>query len=152
MGAVYFLRELADPRSPVKIGWVESPDRCPARVSELQVGNWRRIGIVSVRDGTRDDESALHERFAAWRIGGEWFAPVRPVLMEMRRTTLIDPICAGEPRVPLYAANDILAMSEGGHAPEEIAARLNEDGITGPKGGAWTAERVESIVARFGGG
>lgn len=59
-------------RGPVKIGYATDLDR---RISNLQMANpypLALIGACAVRDPAAV-ESALHERFAAQRMRGEWF-------------------------------------------------------------------------------
>ena len=43
------------------------------RVTELQVGNGRKLRVLGVWQGTMDDEAALHATFARLRREGEWF-------------------------------------------------------------------------------
>ena len=69
MGAVYFIRAAND-RGPVKIGWSSQPI---GRLNDLQVSHGHELKILSVIEGTRVDEKALHERFAGFRQRGEWF-------------------------------------------------------------------------------
>lgn len=62
---------------PVKIGYATDPDR---RLAELQVGSPERLVLFAVIPGDRADESRLHAHLRAYRLRGEWFKPVAPVL------------------------------------------------------------------------
>lgn len=67
---VYFLQS-ADPDAPVKIGYTERPSR--ERLSEAQTFSAEKLYILIETLGSRDDETALHRRFATLNIRGEWF-------------------------------------------------------------------------------
>lgn len=57
----------------VKIGYaLSSPED---RFSSLQTGSPVRLVLRAVIAGERAEESALHVRFAADRVHGEWFRP-----------------------------------------------------------------------------
>lgn len=43
------------------------------RISSLQTGAPEKITLYAVLDGWAADEVALHRRFAAYRLNGEWF-------------------------------------------------------------------------------
>lgn len=70
MSHVYFVQ--AGENGPVKIGLAEDPDR---RVAELQTGCFAELRLLGTIAGDRGTERALHERFADYRIRGEWFEP-----------------------------------------------------------------------------
>jgi hypothetical protein len=57
----------------LKIGWTTGNPK--SRLDALQTGNAQKLGLAAMWDGTRDEERALHRRFAQWRIQGEWFLP-----------------------------------------------------------------------------
>jgi len=73
---VYMIR--AGETGPVKIGHAGDPEQ---RRSELQVAHWERLAIIRLFVGGMDDERALHVRFSAHSIRGEWFSFV-PEMME----------------------------------------------------------------------
>lgn len=65
---IYFIRSLAG--GPIKIGTAGNPwQRC----ATLQTGNPEKLGVFAVIHGGRMEEIALHSRFAAERVQGEWF-------------------------------------------------------------------------------
>lgn len=68
---VYFLQ--SGERGAVKIGFTGSAPM--VRLSALQTGNPEPLRLLGAVPGVREDETALHERFARFRIGGEWFRP-----------------------------------------------------------------------------
>lgn len=70
--AVYFLRE-DGPDGRVKIGTTTGNPY--ARMATLQTGNSRELRLLVSIPGGADEESSLHERFAALRERGEWFRP-----------------------------------------------------------------------------
>lgn len=79
-GWIYFAAQLNDDRTTaaVKIGFSRDPFR---RVKALNTASPHEIVLKVVVPGTRADEYAFHEYFAAERISGEWFDPSD----EMRR-------------------------------------------------------------------
>lgn len=77
---VYFIQ--AGDSGPIKIGSSNSPT---TRLSELQIGSALDLRLLRQLPGTADDERALHARFAAHRIRGEWFEPSPEVLEEVSR-------------------------------------------------------------------
>ncbi len=66
-GAIYFIRSQD---GHVKIGF--SVD-VAGRMRELQVGHAIALELLGFIEGTRREELALHHRFAAYRVNGEWF-------------------------------------------------------------------------------
>jgi hypothetical protein len=76
---VYFVQAES---GPIKIGVsVKTLDR----LSALQGGSHERLRLMAYIDGgTRELETALHRRFRAHRISGEWFSPA-PELLDFIR-------------------------------------------------------------------
>lgn len=68
-GYVYFIE--APEVGAVKIGYSEEPLR---RLTELQPHSPVLLRLVFAVKGTYADERSLHERFAGWRIRGEWYS------------------------------------------------------------------------------
>src|SRR5581483_8320686 len=64
---IYFVT--AD-REVVKIGFASNIE---LRIRTLQTGSARPLHLLLAIPGTPDDERALHKRFAALRLQGEWF-------------------------------------------------------------------------------
>jgi hypothetical protein len=72
---VYFIQ--ADTGGPIKIGISRDVER---RRGELQRAERQPLKVLATFEGTIQDESAMHARFAAHRLHGEWFTPA-PDLM-----------------------------------------------------------------------
>lgn len=67
-GYVYFFH--APAVDAVKIGWSADPRR---RLAQIQACSPTPVRLVFAVAGTEYDERKLHERFAGWRLHGEWF-------------------------------------------------------------------------------
>ena len=65
---VYFIQ--AEHGGPVKIGWTYDPD---SRLKTLQTASPYKLVIRFLLPGTQRLEHYLHDRFAAYRLEGEWF-------------------------------------------------------------------------------
>jgi hypothetical protein len=71
--AVYFAQCGVD--GPIKIGWTAGP--VESRLRQLQVGSpeeLRLLGILHTEEAA-ELERELHERFATYRVRGEWYRP-----------------------------------------------------------------------------
>src|SRR5687767_8824716 len=66
---IYFV-QCGTERGPIKIGLSVSP---AVRLFELQAGCPYPLRLLVEINGSFADEAALHRRFAADRIHGEWF-------------------------------------------------------------------------------
>lgn len=76
-GLTYFI-QAGD--GPVKIGSTHGdPNR---RLKELQTGSSEPLRLLGTLDGA-EWERELHERFAEWRLHGEWFDADAPGLREL---------------------------------------------------------------------
>ena len=75
---VYFL-QVAD---RVKIGTSSKP---LTRVQDIAASLPAPIKRVVIVEGDRRDELRLHDRFKAYRTGGEWFVASRPILLTIGR-------------------------------------------------------------------
>lgn len=73
--AVYFIQVCDD--GPIKIGYAQNPKR---RLHNMQTGNPVRLRLLAITDGGESEERALHSKFAASRISGEWFAPTTDLM------------------------------------------------------------------------
>lgn len=65
---VYFFHCAGD--NTVKIGW---SDDVRYRVAQVQWAAERKLSIIMVLPGGREEERALHQQFEAYALGGEWF-------------------------------------------------------------------------------
>lgn len=69
VGNVYFIHSKAT--KAIKIGYsAHSPK---VRLRELQTATAEKLSLLGWIAGSRDDERDLHQRFAEYRIRGEWF-------------------------------------------------------------------------------
>lgn len=81
---VYFIQ--AGKRGPIKIGFT---DGHPVdRLNYLQCGSAVQLTLLGCAPGTERDEKALHRRFSAHRIRGEWFKPKPDVVKYARKLRL----------------------------------------------------------------
>ena len=69
--AAAFTYAIADGDGLIKIGIACDVE---ARLAILQTGNARELRVVGVMDGNHENQ--LHERFASYRVRGEWFKDV----------------------------------------------------------------------------
>lgn len=72
---VYFIQ--VGEHGPIKIGVSKSPGK---RLAQLQTSHAEPLQLRAVQVGGRDLEMALHERFAAYRMSGEWFTPATDIV------------------------------------------------------------------------
>jgi hypothetical protein len=72
MSAVYFIQ--CGQGGPIKIG---ISDDLPRRLSKMQADCPFEMIVLGIMPGGVEEEMALHERFSAFRIRGEWFWPAR---------------------------------------------------------------------------
>jgi hypothetical protein len=89
--AVYFVQ--ANQNGPVKIGTAED---VIGRLRELQTAHYMVLRLLREIDGDYRLERALHRRFTAQHIRGEWFAfhpdmlTIMPVDVEIAATVPVD--------------------------------------------------------------
>jgi Meiotically up-regulated gene 113 len=79
-GFIYFAQAGID--GPIKISWSKIPHE---RLSALQTASPFELAVLALLEGTKEDERRLHERFAGYRLKGEWFrdcAAIRSALSE----------------------------------------------------------------------
>lgn len=69
---IYFM-SIAEPCSPIKIGYTANRKNLRERLSSLQVGNFKEIVCLGTMPGNLRDELMLHVKFDDLRIRGEWF-------------------------------------------------------------------------------
>ena len=70
-GQIYFIR--SEKTHEIKIGFTSG--QVQKRISSLQTGHPYKLKLLATLPGNRDYEKSLHERFAAFRLEGEWFQP-----------------------------------------------------------------------------
>lgn len=81
-GYCYFIQDIDG--GPIKIGVASNPRW---RLAELQIGNPNELEIIALAsNGHRPTtlENDLHKALSDWRLRGEWFLPVPPVLDVVR--------------------------------------------------------------------
>jgi hypothetical protein len=74
-GTVYFMQGAAG--EPIKIGFSANLEQ---RLQNLRKQSGRKLRVIASLEGTLATEREIHERFAAHRLEGEWFAPVPELL------------------------------------------------------------------------
>ena len=74
---IYFIQDRD--RNHIEIGFTDGDD-AEVRRQALQTGNSSRLVVLFTMDGTRQDETNLHEHFAASHECGEWFRPTTELL------------------------------------------------------------------------
>lgn len=77
---VYFIQ--AGSNGPIKIGIASNVHR---RMALLQIGNPAQLTLLAIQPGGNREETALHRRFAACHLRGEWFNP-DPLLLAYIRS------------------------------------------------------------------
>lgn len=75
---IYFIRQGED--GPVKIGFARDAGAVDTRLRTFQTGHSETLHLLGMRPGDLADEAALHQRFAAARLRGEWFEPTAELL------------------------------------------------------------------------
>lgn len=75
---IYAIAEIDD-TSVIKIGYTRTrndavvPSAADGRLSALQTGAWRELGVVALSPGDAMHERELHVRFSVHHVRGEWF-------------------------------------------------------------------------------
>lgn len=75
IGFVYFIQ--AGNGGDIKIGFSVSPGR---RLAALQTGSAMHLSLLGVVAGPQSFELAVHTKFRAHRVKGEWFRPAPDIL------------------------------------------------------------------------
>ena len=110
---IYFIQNEAT--LAIKVGYTEN---VKGRLSSLRTSCADRLRLLGTISGGMAEERAIHARFAADRLSGEWFRP-SPALVDFIRAELIH---------------------RGGASPRSTAA------ITGPHEAYWTSNEGRSLV------
>ncbi|MBC8877195.1 MAG: GIY-YIG nuclease family protein [Planctomycetes bacterium] len=74
---IYFIRD--EETGDIKIGLTASHPE--GRRRACQTGNPRELVLLFQMEGSKQDEDALHERFADANVRGEWFKAVPELLL-----------------------------------------------------------------------
>jgi hypothetical protein len=86
---VYFLR--ISENGPIKIGFTK---RLRERLSKVQVDNPFFVKLIAVTKGGRKEEYQLHQKFAKYRLYGEWFDPAEELLRYIEQFEKLDIVSA----------------------------------------------------------
>jgi hypothetical protein len=81
-GVVYFIQ--SEYGGPIKIGHSFDVKK---RLGSLQTGHPDKLILLGSFYGSQYDEHELHEKFAPYRIRGEWFQPTEPILEKIKTIT-----------------------------------------------------------------
>jgi hypothetical protein len=82
-GFVYFIR--GESGGPIKIGYTTDITK---RLNTLQTGYPDTLKLLALVPGSTKDELILHEEFTEYRMRGEWFKPVEPLLEKIKNKAL----------------------------------------------------------------
>jgi hypothetical protein len=74
-GVIYFLQ--AGEGGAIKIGYCRD---LAARMSSIQTHCPEKLIVLGVTGGSKETETAMHDRFAEFKRRGEWFDPVPEIL------------------------------------------------------------------------
>lgn len=74
-GFIYFIQ--GESGGPIKIGYTTDIKK---RLNSLQTGYPDTLVLLSIIPGNIEDEANLHSEFGEYRMRGEWFKPVEPLL------------------------------------------------------------------------
>jgi hypothetical protein len=78
---IYFIQ--IDGGGPIKIGYTSGTDVRP-RLRAIQTSVPYPLAVIHTMPGELADERNLHERFAEWRMHGEWFQPGPSLVLWLR--------------------------------------------------------------------
>ena len=78
-GYVYFIQGSSG--GPIKIGYAKDVKN---RLIGLQTGHPDTLIVLGCMVGSQEDEQDLHEKFASYRVRGEWFQPEEPLMKMIR--------------------------------------------------------------------
>ena len=111
---IYFIQDTA---GNIKIGHAND---VKGRFRSLQTAHATKLHLLATIPGNVDDERKLHKRFAAHRLGGEWFRPAPELLAligvpqqapaaprKPRKRGPLFPISPDERIVPLLSPDDL---------------------------------------------
>lgn len=108
---IYFIQDRE--RNHIKIGFTAG-DNAEVRRQALQTGNSSRLVVLFTMDGTKQDETNLHNQFSESRECGEWFRPTPELLRFIIREADFRGYASGQ----AVAVEEIRAISE-----EQIALK-----------------------------
>lgn len=130
MKYVYFIRA-ADGTGPIKIGATGNLMR---RLYALSLERNQPLVFLAFAEGTHDDENRIQRGFFQYRVDGEWFEPVEPLLEFVRQV-----IRSGELPAPPSDKRvaDMADMYVNGATLREIGEKYG-----------LTRERVRQILRR----
>jgi hypothetical protein len=74
-GFIYFIQ--GESGGPIKIGYATD---VYSRLKTLQTGHPDNLKILCAMPGNYDDEKKYHQKFAEYRIRGEWFKPCEAMI------------------------------------------------------------------------
>jgi hypothetical protein len=75
-GYIYFIMSEKD--HEIKIGFTSG--QIEKRINSLQTGHPSKLKLLAKLPGTKEFEKSIHEKFASFRLNGEWFKPHPDIL------------------------------------------------------------------------
>lgn len=133
---IYFIRNMEN--GHVKIGTSRNPWK---RLQALQTASSQPFRLLGIIHGGKRREAKLHERFAAFRIRGEWFYGEPEILLFIRRRAFLFKGIKAE--VELDAVLRLIAL----------AKRDGRDGFSvkdDPNRKGWFKDLAERVFAAGG--
>jgi Meiotically up-regulated gene 113 len=122
---VYFVQVGED--GPIKIGHTFRP--IEERLRDLRNASPYRLRLLLMLPGQRDDEQALHQRFAAARLEGEWFRPVPELLAFIEAQKAENPDAADD------RCGRPTSAKAGGAGGQPLCSRCGAGGTDAPPTG-----------------
>jgi len=121
---IYFVRPLGC-AGPIKIGYAKND--VVGRIKQLQTGSHVILELFHTIKGSLLEEKALHSKFAARRLHGEWFEDCSEI-RDFIRSTFDD---SKKPEEPTREYKLHLLTTDGGLSPEaaEAALKFFEDQV-----------------------
>ncbi|HVK84221.1 MAG TPA: GIY-YIG nuclease family protein [Kofleriaceae bacterium] len=131
---IYVLRIEGD--DVFKIGFTDGFS-IDERVKQLQTAHPRVLEVVATFEGTRSTEIALHSRYAAFHVRGEWFRLPPHAVEELVRMSTEGPRSVLQPKREPFGFLDRFAFDAASLAIEEL------------RGGAHPLAAVNAALVQF---
>jgi hypothetical protein len=141
---IYFLEAVGV--GHIKIGYTF--DKADRRVKELQTASPVPLRLLACMTGTADDEEALHERFAADRLCGEWFKP-NDELLALIEVAKVTPVVREER--PPYQRSEPTEPTKPPEPPEPPPRKPQRPlGLAAYLQSEWNpSQKVAGMIARL---
>jgi hypothetical protein len=132
---IYFIQDTA---GNIKIGHANNVQ---GRFRSLQTAHAHKLRLLATIPGSQFDERRLHKRFAAHRLGGEWFRPAPELLAFIGAPEQVAPA----PPAPPRKRGPLFPISKDEPAPLALV-RLDEPAPYSPFAGLLPALLILSLA------